>query len=135
MEHTDNLPPTGPAWAEAMRAEHGEHYDDHLGCCDYDNVKRVATDEDRERLAKLRDERDAAFVSNRIIAEAERARVLALGKELDIPVPGTTTVSLDLAELSALRSGMIRYSESDDALYRKLCRAETRLTERLTESA
>lgn len=69
-------------------------------------VKRLATDDDRER-------------------------VLALGKELDIPIPGTTTVSLDRDELAALRSGFVRNYPRDEAIYLKLTRAEKRLIERL----
>lgn len=78
------------------------------------HTMRLATDADRARLAEL-----------------ERERVLALGKEMDIPIPGTTTVSLDLKELGKVRRGLVRYNPDDEALYRKLCRAETRLNERL----
>lgn len=66
----------------------------------------------------------------RLATDDDRTRVLALGKELDIPIPGTTTISLDLEEIRALRAGFVRASESDEAIYGKLVWAERRLIER-----
>lgn len=92
-----------------------------------ESVMRRADAEDRERLAKFGEE------LKQWSADCERERVLALGKEMDIPIPGTTTVSLDLDELTRLRGGFVRANNADERLYLKLKRAEARLTERLAQ--
>lgn len=77
---------------------------------------------------------ESVIASDTILRHAtdeDRARVLALGKSLDIPVPGTTTLSLDADKLQRLRAQFVRYNKADEALYQKLRRAETRLNERL----